>query len=80
MKIGNIEIERPLALAPMEDVSDIPFRRICRDRGADLVYTEFTNCEALIRNVKRAFTKIAIAEDESPIAVQLYGSNGDSLE
>ncbi len=79
-KIGNIELDHPLALAPMEDVSDIPFRRICKERGADLVYTEFTNCEALIRNVKRALSKIEVTDDERPVGVQLYGSDGDSLE
>lgn len=80
MKIGTIELEHPLALAPMEDVTDIPFRRICKERGADLVYTEFTNCEALARNVKRSLEKIRIEEDERPVGIQLYGSNGDSLE
>ena len=80
MKIGSIELAHPLALAPMEDVTDIPFRRICKERGADLVYTEFTNCEALSRNVKRSLEKIRIVEDERPVGIQLYGSNGDSLE
>ncbi len=64
----------------MEDVSDIAFRRICRERGADLVYTEFTNCEALSRNVQRSLEKIRIVEDERPVGIQLYGSNGESLE
>lgn len=78
--IGPYSFDRPLALAPMEDVSDIPFRRICKERGADIVYTEFTNCEALTRNVPRAVDKIRVSEDERPVAIQLYGSNGDSLE
>ena len=64
----------------MEDVSDIPFRRICRERGADVVYTEFTNCEALTRNVKRSLEKIRVTDDERPVGIQLYGSNGESLE
>lgn len=80
MIIGNLEIDRPLALAPMEDVSSIPFRRICKERGADVVYTEFTNCEALSRNVQRSLDKIDIVEDERPVGIQLYGSNGESLE
>jgi len=80
MRIGNIEIDKPLALAPMEDVSNIPFRKICKERGADLVYTEFTSCEAIIRDVKRSLAKIQVTEDERPVAIQLYGSNGDSLE
>ncbi len=80
MKIDTIELGHPLALAPMEDVTDIAFRRICKERGADLVYTEFANCEALSRNVKRSLEKIRIEEDERPVGIQLYGSNGHSLE
>ncbi len=79
-KIGPIELDRPVVLAPMEDVSDIPFRQICKERGADLVYTEFTNVEAISRNVPRAIHKIRVTEDERPVAIQLYGSNGESLE
>jgi tRNA-dihydrouridine synthase B len=79
-KIGPIELDRPVALAPMEDVSDIPFRQICKERGADLVYTEFTNVEAISRNVPRAIHKIRVTEEERPVAIQLYGSNGESLE
>lgn len=79
-KIGDIDLDKPLALAPMEDVSDIPFRRLCKERGADLVYTEFTNVEAISRNVKRSLDKIRVTEDERPVAIQLYGSNGESLE
>lgn len=80
MKIGHINIDRPIALAPMEDVSDLSFRGICKEHGADLVYTEFTSSEALIRNVKSAKKKIAISEDERPIAIQLYGSVEASME
>lgn len=78
--IGSLEFNQPLALAPMEDVSDIPFRQICKERGADIVYTEFTNCEALSRNVQRSIDKIQVTEEERPVAIQLYGSNGESLE
>jgi len=78
--IGPIKLDRPIALAPMEDVSDIPFRRICKERGADLVYTEFTNCEGIARGARRAIEKIRVTEDERPVAIQLYGSNGESLE
>jgi tRNA-dihydrouridine synthase B len=78
--IGPIKLDRPVALAPMEDVSDIPFRRICKERGADLVYTEFTNCEGITRQARRALEKIRVTEAERPVAIQLYGSNGDSLE
>ena len=80
MRIGNIEIDRPLCLAPMEDVSDRPFRILCKEQGADLLYTEFTNCEALIRNVKNAQKKIRVGADEHPIAIQLYGSAEESME
>lgn len=64
----------------MEDVSDIPFRRICKERGADIVYTEFANCEAIVRDVPSTLDKMTVTEDERPVGVQLYGSNGDSLE
>ncbi len=78
--IGSLIFDHPLALAPMEDVSDIPFRLICKELGADIVYTEFTNCEALTRDVRRAVDKIRVTEAERPVAIQLYGSNGESLE
>lgn len=64
----------------MEDVSDIPFRAICKARGADVVYTEFTNVEAISRGVKRSLAKIEVTDTERPVAIQLYGSNGESLE
>jgi tRNA-dihydrouridine synthase B len=80
MRIGKINIERPLCLAPMEDVSDLPFRVMCKEQGADIVYTEFTNCEALIRHVKDAKRKLELAEAERPVAIQLYGSGEESME
>lgn len=80
MRIGSLEIDKPLALAPMEDVSDIPFRKICKERGADIVYTEFTSCEAIVRNVKRSLRKLLVTDEERPVGIQLYGSNGESLE
>ena len=79
MKIGTIDIDRPVALAPMEDVSDVPFRLICKEQGADLLYTEFTSCEALIRNVKNAVRKIQVSEAERPVAIQIYGSAEASM-
>ena len=63
----------------MEDVSDVPFRLLCKEQGADLVYTEFTNCEALIRNVKDAQRKIEVHPGEHPMAIQIYGSAEDSM-
>lgn len=80
MLFGKIDIARPLCLAPMEDVSDPPFRRLCKDYGADVLYTEFVSCEAAIRNVKSEIAKFDITEDERPIGIQLYGSNPDSME
>ncbi len=80
MKIGPLEIDRPLCLAPMEDVSDPPFRLLCREQGADIVYTEFANCEALKRGVSRECQKIGVCDAERPVAVQIYGSAEDSME
>lgn len=80
MKIGSIDIKHPLCLAPMEDVSDVPFRRICKEQGADLLFTEFANCEALVRNVKQTMHKIQVHDGERPVAIQLYGSGEESLE
>ena len=80
MKIGSIDIDKPLCLAPMEDVSDTPFRHICKEQGADLVYTEFANCEAIVRNVKKIMAKIQVHDSERPVAIQLYGSGEESME
>ncbi len=80
MRIGPVDIDRPLCLAPMEDVSDPPFRRLCREEGADLLYTEFANCEAVTRNVERECRKLYIHEAERPIGVQIYGSGEGSME
>jgi tRNA-dihydrouridine synthase B len=80
MKIGHVQLDRPLALAPMEDVSDAPFRLICKDLGADLLYTEFANCEALVRDVKKSLAKIRVSDAERPIGVQIYGSLESSME
>ncbi len=74
MKIGKMNIEHPIALAPMEDVSDTPFRCICKRLGADILFTEFTSSEALIRNVKSAFHKITLRDDQRPIGIQIIGS------
>ncbi len=79
MKIGKIEIHNPVFLAPMEDVSDTPFRLICKRLGADILVTEFTSSEALIRNVKTAFHKISIRDEERPIGVQIFGSNEETM-
>lgn len=80
MKIGSIDIDKPLALAPMEDVTDISFRIICKKLGADLLYTEFTSSEALIRDAAKALKKIEVAEEERPVAIQLFGGVETSME
>lgn len=74
MKIGNIQFgDRPLLLAPMEDVTDIGFRRLCKRYGAAMVYTEFVSAEALVRSVKSTMNKLAISDDERPVGIQIYG-------
>ncbi|MDE6085456.1 MAG: tRNA dihydrouridine synthase DusB [Muribaculaceae bacterium] len=74
MKIGNIELgDRPVMLAPMEDVTDASFRLICREQGADMVYTEFVSADALIRNIASTTRKLSINAGERPAAIQIYG-------
>ncbi len=79
MQIGNIHIENGIFLAPMEDVSDYPFRMICKKFGADVVYSEFISSEALIRDAAKAFKKMTIHPSEHPIAIQIYGNRVDSM-
>jgi tRNA-dihydrouridine synthase B len=76
---GNIKIEKALLLAPMEDVTDISFRLICRELGADVVYTEFVNSEGLIRASEKTHKKLRIVEKERPVGIQIYGSNINSM-
>ncbi|MBR1401886.1 MAG: tRNA dihydrouridine synthase DusB [Prevotella sp.] len=74
MKIGNIQFqERPLFLAPMEDVTDIGFRLLCKRFGAAMVYSEFVSAEALVRSVKSTISKLTIADEERPVGIQIYG-------
>lgn len=74
MKIGNIDLgDRPIMLAPMEDVTDPSFRLICKEQGADMVYTEFVSADALIRNVNSTTRKLNIDHRERPAAIQIYG-------
>ncbi len=80
MKIGNIDLgERPVMLAPMEDVTDQSFRLICREQGADMVYTEFVSADALIRSIERSFQKMTIVPGERPAAIQIYGRDKDAM-
>lgn len=80
MKIGTIELgERPVFLAPMEDVTDIAFRLMCKRFGADMVYTEFVSSDALIRNVDKTQQKLTVAEEERPVAIQIYGKEVNAM-
>ena len=80
MKIGNIELgERPIFLAPMEDVTDIAFRLMCKQFGADMVYTEFVSSDALIRSVNKTQQKLKVSEEERPVAIQIYGRDVESM-
>ena len=74
MKIGTIDLgEHPVLLAPMEDVTDIAFRLMCKRFGADMVYTEFVSADALIRNVSKTQQKLNVSDEERPVAIQIYG-------
>jgi len=79
MKIGSIDINKPLCLAPMEDVTELPFRLICKRLGADIVYTEFTSSEGIIRDIPRIMEKIQIAEEERPVAIQIFGGRPEAM-
>lgn len=80
MKIGNIEFgPRPLFLAPMEDVTDIGFRMLCKRHGAAMVYTEFVSADAIIRSIKSTLSKMVIDEAERPVGIQIYGKDVDSM-
>ena len=80
MQIGNITFDKyPVFLAPMEDVTDIAFRLMCKQFGADMVYTEFVSSDALIRHVNKTKTKLEIADEERPVAIQIYGRDVDAM-
>ncbi len=78
-RINDLEFDRPLLLAPMEDVTDISFRNVCKSFGADIVYTEFVNSEGLIRSVQKTKKKLKIVEKERPVGIQIYGENIESM-
>ena len=81
IKIGNIELnDFSLLLAPMEDVSDPPFRAVCKEKGADLMYTEFISSEGLIRNAAKSVEKLDIFEYERPIGIQIFGNDIESMK
>lgn len=80
MKIGSIDLgDRPVLLAPMEDVTDISFRLMCKRFGADMVYTEFVSSDALIRHVNKTQEKLTVSEDERPVAIQIYGKEVEAM-
>ena len=80
MKIGNIEFgQKPVFLAPMEDVTDIGFRLLCKRYGASMVYTEFVSAEALVRLVKSTVNKLTISEEERPVGIQIYGRSVEDM-
>ena len=80
MKIGNIEFgDKPLFLAPMEDVTDIGFRMLCKRFGAAMVYTEFVSADALVRSVKATVNKLTICDEERPVGIQIYGRDVASM-
>ena len=80
MKIGNINLgSRPLLLAPMEDVTDIGFRLLCKRYGASMVYTEFVSAEALVRSIRSTMSKLTICDEERPVGIQIYGRDKDAM-
>lgn len=80
MKIGKIDIPQAILLAPMEDVTDIPFRLICKRLGADIMYTEFVNSEGLVRSSEKTKLKMTFLEEERPFGIQIYGGDENSMQ
>lgn len=79
MKFGNHDIDRPIMLAPMEDVTDLPFRLICKRLGADVMFTEFVNSDGLVRGSKKTRQKMVFQEEERPFGIQIYGGDIDAM-
>ena len=79
LKIGKLELGKAVLLAPMEDVTDISYRLLCKELGADIVYTEFVNSDGLIRNCQRAHQKMKLLPEERPAGIQIYGHNIESM-
>lgn len=80
MKIGNVDLgERPVLLAPMEDVTDIGFRLLCRRLGAAMVYSEFVSSDALVRMVNKSLKKLEVCDEERPVAIQIYGKEPEAM-
>ena len=80
MKIGNLDLgQRPVFLAPMEDVTDIGFRLLCRQMGAAMVYSEFVAADALVRMVNKSLKKLEVCDEERPVAIQIYGKEPEAM-
>ncbi len=80
MKIGNIQFkDYPLMLAPLEDITDLPFRLICKQQGADLMYTEFISSEGLIRDAQKSVIKLELVDEERPMGIQIFGHDINSM-
>jgi len=80
LKIGNITFEKtPLLLAPMEDVTDVAFRALCKNYGADLMYTEFVSSDALVRHVEKSKKKLTLLDNERPVGIQIYGKDPEAM-
>lgn len=80
MQLGTIPVHKAIVLAPMEDVTDLPFRLVCKRSGADIVYTEFVNSDGLIRDSVKARKKMIFQEEERPFGIQIYGGIEESME
>ncbi|MDA1190450.1 MAG: tRNA-dihydrouridine synthase family protein, partial [Candidatus Poribacteria bacterium] len=78
-RIGNIELDRAVLLAPMEDVTDLPFRLLCKRMGADIMYTEFVPAEGIVRHISRVTEKLAFSESERPFGIQIYGNRVEGM-
>lgn len=79
MRIGHVQVDQGIVLAPMEDVTDLPFRTICRRLGADIVYTEFISSDGLVRDARRSMEKLRLGAEERPVAVQIFGGESDVM-
>jgi len=79
MKIGDLDIQQGVLLAPMEDVTDLPFRLICKRMGADVVYTEFVNADGLVRGSKKTKQKMFFTDEERPVGIQIYGGDVEAM-
>jgi tRNA-dihydrouridine synthase B len=80
LTIGDVKVQNGVLLAPMEDVTDLPFRVICKRMGADIVYTEFISSDGLIRDARRSMEKLRLAEEEHPVSIQIFGGDIDIMK